>query len=172
MTLLDRLVGSWILESYVARDHDGTVHEPFGPEPLGLLVYGADGRVAVQAMDPRRPAWASDAPDEQRHAERAAAAADGYIAYAGRFEVEDDDEPFVVHHGETSLVPNWIGPPAATRRRARRRPAAAHRAGARRRRSHGGARAHVAPRRRSVVVGRRAPAPGRDRPRRARPSAS
>jgi hypothetical protein len=110
MTLFDRLVGSWVLESYEARDPDGTVHAPFGPEPVGLLVYGADGRMAVQAMDPRRPAWARDAPDEERAAERAAAA-DGYIAYAGRFEVEDGDAPVVVHHVETSLVPNWVGRP-------------------------------------------------------------
>src|SRR4051812_14520079 len=110
VTLRERLVGSWLLESYEARDPDGTVHEPFGPDPVGLLVYGADGRMAVQAMDPLRPPWARHAPDDQRRAERAAAA-DGYIAYAGRFEVEEGAEPFVVHHVETSLVPNWVGRP-------------------------------------------------------------
>ena len=110
MTLFERLVGSWVLESYEARHRDGTVHEPFGPEPAGLLLYGADGRMAVQAMDPRRPRWARDAADEHRRAERTAAV-DGYIAYAGRFEVEDGQEPFVVHHVEISLVPNWIGRP-------------------------------------------------------------
>ena len=110
MTLFERLVGSWALDSYEARDPDGTVHEPFGPEPAGLLVYGADGRMTVQAMDPRRPSWDRDAADEQRSAERTTAV-DGYIAYAGRFEVEDGPEPVVVHHVEISLVPNWVGRP-------------------------------------------------------------
>ena len=110
MTLHERLVGSWVLESYEARDPDGAVHEPFGPAPVGLLVYGADGRMAVQAMDPRRPRWTRDASEDQRRAERTAAA-DGYIAYAGRFEVQDGEEPVVVHHVETSFVPNWVGRP-------------------------------------------------------------
>lgn len=110
MTLRERLVGAWVLESYEACDPDGSVHEPFGPDPVGLLVYGADGRMAVQAMDPRRPRWTRGAPEDQRRAERTAAA-DGYIAYAGRFELEDGEEPVVVHHVETSLVPNWVGRP-------------------------------------------------------------
>jgi hypothetical protein len=84
--------------------------QPFGPDPSGLLVYGADGRMLVQAMDPRRPRWSKDPSETERAAERTAAA-DGYIAYAGRFEVEDGETPFVVHHVETSLVPNWVGRP-------------------------------------------------------------
>jgi lipocalin-like protein len=98
MTLRDRLVGAWVLESYEAHGPDGTVHEPFGSEPAGLLVYGADGRMAVQVMDPRRPRWAREATDEQRRAERAAAA-DGYIACAGRFEVEDGGAALAEHLG-------------------------------------------------------------------------
>jgi hypothetical protein len=110
MTLFDRLVGAWVLESYESRDPDGTVSEPFGPDPAGLLVYGADGRMTVQAMDPRRPRWSKDPSQSEREAERTAAA-DGYIAYAGRFEVEDGSEPAVIHHVEVSLVPNWVGRP-------------------------------------------------------------
>ena len=110
MTLRERLVGAWVLESYEARDPDGTTREPFGPEAAGLLVYGADGRMTVQVMDPRRPRWEREPTEVERQAERAAAA-DGYIAYAGRFEVEEGEEPFVVHHVEITLVPNWVGRP-------------------------------------------------------------
>ena len=56
-SLAERLVGAWILESYEADDPDGTVRTPFGPDATGLLVYGADGRMTVQVMDPRRPRW-------------------------------------------------------------------------------------------------------------------
>ena len=56
-SLAERLVGAWILEAYEAEDPDGSVRAPFGPAPAGLLVYGADGRMTVQVMDPRRPGW-------------------------------------------------------------------------------------------------------------------
>ena len=56
-SLAERLVGAWVLESYEADDPDGTVRTPFGPDATGLLVYGADGRMTVQVMDPRRPPW-------------------------------------------------------------------------------------------------------------------
>lgn len=59
-------------------------------------------------MDPRRPRWGRDTPETERTAQRAAAA-DGYIADAARFEVEDGDEPVVVHHVEISLVPTGRG---------------------------------------------------------------
>jgi hypothetical protein len=72
----------------------------------GVLVYGADGRMSVQVMDPRRPRWGREASDAER-----SAGARGYIAYAGRFEVEESDPPVVVHHVEISLVPNWVGRP-------------------------------------------------------------
>jgi hypothetical protein len=72
--------------------------------------------MAVQVMDPRRPRWKRRAPDAARRAQMSAAA-DGYIAYAGRYEVEETAAPIVVHHVEISLVPNWVG-------RAQRRAAA------------------------------------------------
>jgi hypothetical protein len=107
--LAARLVGAWVLETYEAEDPDGTVREPFGPAPLGLLVYGADGRMAVQAMDLRRPRWERHASEAERRAQ-ITAGADGYIAYAGRYEVEaGGGPPTVVHHVEISLVPNWVG---------------------------------------------------------------
>jgi len=109
-SLAERLVGAWILEAYEAEDPDGSVRAPFGPAPAGLLVYGADGRMTVQVMDPRRPGWERrvDGPERLR---QMGAGAEGYIAYAGRFDVEEDPVPTVVHHVELSLVPNWVGRP-------------------------------------------------------------
>jgi hypothetical protein len=101
--LAERLVGTWLLEAYVSDEPDGTVREPFGPDATGVLVYLPDGRMAVQVMDPRRPRWARGADGDERRAQ-VAAAAEGYIAYAGRFEVEDGPPAVVVHHVEISLV--------------------------------------------------------------------
>ena len=107
--LAARLVGAWVLEAYEAEDADGIVRQPFGPAPVGLLVYGADGRMAVQVMDPRRPRWERRVAEAERRAQMTAGA-DGYIAYAGRYEVEaDGGAPTIVHHVEISLVPNWVG---------------------------------------------------------------
>jgi hypothetical protein len=66
--------------------------------------------MTVQVMDPRRPRWERRAPEDERRAQ-VTAAADGYIAYAGRFEVEETAVPTVIHHVEISLVPNWVGRP-------------------------------------------------------------
>jgi hypothetical protein len=109
-TLAERLVGAWVLEAYEAEEPDGSLRAPFGPAPVGLLVYGADGRMAVQVMDPRRPRWERRAPEDERR-RQLTAAVDGYIAYAGRYEVEDGAVPTVVHHVEISLVPNWVDRP-------------------------------------------------------------
>ena len=104
------LVGTWVLEAYVSDEPDGTVREPFGPDATGVLIYLPDRRMAVQVMDPRRPRWARRAAPDERRAQ-VAAAAEGYIAYAGRFEVEEGPPAVVVHHVEISLVPNWVGRP-------------------------------------------------------------
>lgn len=108
--LAGRLVGTWLLEGYLSDEPDGTVREPFGPDATGVLIYLPDGRMAVQVMDPRRPRWTRGAGDDERRAQ-AAAAAEGYIAYAGRFEVEEGPPAVVVHHVEISLVPNRVGRP-------------------------------------------------------------
>src|ERR1700754_5082688 len=100
-SLAERLVGAWILEAYEAEDPDGSVRTPFGSAPVGMLVYGPDGRMAVQVMDPRRPRWERRAAGAERLRQRGESA-EGYIAYAGRYAVEEDLVPTVVHHVEIS----------------------------------------------------------------------
>ena len=48
--------------------------------------------MAVQVMDPRRPAWERRA-DEPERLRQMGTGATGYIAYAGRFDVEEDPVP-------------------------------------------------------------------------------
>ncbi|MCX4634060.1 lipocalin-like domain-containing protein [Streptomyces platensis] len=47
----EELIGAWELTSYVSVDEGGALGEgPLGPEPRGLLIYSADGRVSVSMM--------------------------------------------------------------------------------------------------------------------------
>ena len=101
----EALVGTWRLASFAVRDADGRTTEPFGPDPPGFLTYTADGRMAVQFARADRVGLADSdwlaAPDAQ-----VAAAARGYFAYCGTYEVQGET---VVHRVELSLLPNWVG---------------------------------------------------------------
>jgi hypothetical protein len=73
----------------------------------GRLIYEPDGRMAVQLMDPNRPAFTSGDPLVTSEAE-VRAAFGGYTAYYGTYSVNFDDRT-IVHHIEAALLPNWAG---------------------------------------------------------------
>jgi hypothetical protein len=102
-SLAERLAGAWSLVSYEALGADGSVGHPMGRRVAGLLAYTPDGFMSVQIMSADRRPWGRPGTD----ADRADAAA-GYLAYAGRYEI-DEDAATVVHHVAVSLVPNWVG---------------------------------------------------------------
>jgi hypothetical protein len=68
-------------------------------------MYTEDGRMSATLMSHGRPAaptrTLSAAPINIR-----AAAAAGYLSYAGSYSRDGDD---VLHHIELSLMPNWVG---------------------------------------------------------------
>jgi hypothetical protein len=99
------LMGTWALESWKVVDSDGRVDHPFGPHPVGYIIYSPDGYMASGFMPPdRKPFAAADilggTPDEK------CAAIETYISYCGRYEVKGDR---VYHHIDASLFPNWTG---------------------------------------------------------------
>ena len=105
--LRNAILGTWELVSYVAHDnHGGPIAYPLGPDALGLIMYTADGYMSAQIMRPDRPAF--DRPEADGGTpEQAAAAATGYLAYSGPFQV--DESTGVVHHEvRVSLLPNWL----------------------------------------------------------------
>ena len=105
--LRNALLGTWNLVSYTAQDnHGGPVTYPLGQDALGMIMYTADGYMSAQIMRRDRPAFDRPEPDGGTP-EQAAAAAAGYLAYSGPFEV--DESTGVVHHQVTvSLFPNWL----------------------------------------------------------------
>lgn len=101
------LVGTWKLVSAEYRYPDGRVVEYLGPDPSGMLIYDAQGNMALQLMRRGRPAFASGdrlggTPEEIR------AAFGGYHAYFGTFTV-DEEQQAVTHHIEGCSLPNWVG---------------------------------------------------------------
>jgi hypothetical protein len=104
-TSIESLVGTWQLAGWTFTVDGDRETEPWGGDTVGLITYTADGRMAVTLMRPGRP----NAPTRTLSAAPArirAAAAGGYLSYAGRYSVEDDR---VIHHIEVSLMPNWVG---------------------------------------------------------------
>src|SRR5262249_28161055 len=98
-------IGTWMLLSCEHRLDNGTVTYPMGKQPQGLIIYSPDGYMSAALMKPNRPEFQSMDLYGGTNAERAAAM-DGYLHYAGRYEIVKDT---VVHLVELSLFPNWIG---------------------------------------------------------------
>jgi hypothetical protein len=105
--LRTNLIGAWALQSYEARSVDGSdVIYPLGVDPRGIIMYTPDGYMSAQLMRSGRPRFSGDdmqlAPEHEL-----AAAASGYLTYAGPYNVVRDG--LIAHHVEVSLLPNWIG---------------------------------------------------------------
>jgi hypothetical protein len=106
-SLKSRLLGTWKLISYTLKDEEGKEYYPMGEDCKGFLMYNPDGYVSAQLMTEGRPAYAS----RDLHngtIEEMAAAAHGYIAYAGKFEV-DETKMTLKHTMEVSMNPTWLG---------------------------------------------------------------
>lgn len=101
------LAGVWQLLAFWAQDSGGQRVYPFGREARGRLIYEANGRMAVQMMNPQRPQFPSGDPLLSSEAE-VRAAFGGYTAYYGTYTVHPEEQ-VVVHHIEVSLLPNWVG---------------------------------------------------------------
>ena len=119
--LRDEITGTWRLLSYEARGSDGSVSYPLGRDAVGYIMYTEDGFMSVSMMASARRRYADGdlrgGTDEEK-----LAAADSYVSYCGRYEIQDDS---VFHHVEVAFFPNRVGDVAAALHPARRRPAAA-----------------------------------------------
>lgn len=98
------LVGTWRLLSWQATGEDGSTREPFGAEPLGYVVYTADGRMITTISRGDRAPIGGDLLSGPETGRLDAFAS--FIAYSGTYRVEGQD---VVHLVEMSLFPDWVG---------------------------------------------------------------
>jgi hypothetical protein len=107
-SLREQLVGAWALSSFVERDIEtGVENRPFGERPLGLILYTPDGYMSAQLQRPDRHAFA-DGDVLRATSEEYAAAGSSYVAYSGRFYV-DEAKRSLSHEMTVSFFPNWLG---------------------------------------------------------------
>ena len=104
---LPALVGTWTLLSFKAKSSAGDERHPHGTNPVGQLVYTAEGYMSVVMSRSNRPKFASadlvgGTPEEVRQA------FEGLEAYAGTYEV-DAARGTVTHHLAVCRYPNWEG---------------------------------------------------------------
>jgi hypothetical protein len=98
-------VGTWRLISWEYRSADGKVSYPFDQNFVGYIMYSEDGYMSVAIMSTKRPKFASGDLWGGTTEEKVAAA-DTYISYCGKYEVQGDK---VIHQIDVSFFPNWSG---------------------------------------------------------------
>jgi hypothetical protein len=104
----EQLIGAWDLTAAIAIDSVGDTFYPMGRGVEGRIVYSQDGYVAVNLMEGGRKQ-----PDVNTRWARlkdpaAASLARTYMAYSGRFAV-DEERSIVHHHLDMCLDPNLVG---------------------------------------------------------------
>ncbi len=106
-SLREQLIGTWKLVKYTLKDENGKEFYPMGEGCTGFLIYSPDGHVSAQLMASKRPAYSSG---DLHHGtwDEMAAAAEGYMAYAGKFEV-NEKEMTLIHQMAVSMNPTWLG---------------------------------------------------------------
>jgi len=101
-----RFIGVWTLESFTERSDGTQEYTPLGGEPLGFLIYTADGFVSAQLMRAKRESFKTDPWQPGATVDGVDLTRD-YIAYCGRYEV-DDESSEVIHLPLVALLPNLI----------------------------------------------------------------
>jgi len=107
MSLRDKLIGAWLLQSYVEYPVDGSAPScPLGEDATGIIIYSSDGFMSSQIMRAGRPEFASG--DWFRGTLQEYHQAGSYIAYSGPFDV-DEERGTLTHSMFVSFFPNWLG---------------------------------------------------------------
>ena len=105
--LKDQLVGTWTLLLSDNVKADGTQFGGYGPNPIGSVIFTADGHFSLAIVRSNVPKFAANdrlkgTPDEYK------AAAQGSLAYFGTYTVNDADKTLNLRV-EGSSYPNWNG---------------------------------------------------------------
>lgn len=93
--------------TYSKESADGVLTYPFRHDADGILIYGIDGYMSAQLMAAGRSSIGATDAGGANNGELAAMSK-GFFGYAGRYEVQPDEE-IVYHHILVSFVPDLIG---------------------------------------------------------------
>jgi hypothetical protein len=109
--LRKQLIGTWRLVSFEDRkdekDQNSEWTYPYGKNPKGYIIYDETGHVMIQMMRTPPPPQFVSGHDNKPTPQEALAAYDGYLAYFGKYTV-DEARHVVIHHVEGSLGPSYV----------------------------------------------------------------
>jgi hypothetical protein len=106
-TLKQQLVGTWTLLLDDGIRADGTHVPRFGANPIGTVIFAADGHYSLQIMRVDHPAFAADNRLKGIAGDNNPQAA-GLLTHFGTYVVTDSDKTLFFHI-EASSSPNLIG---------------------------------------------------------------
>ena len=99
------LIGAWALETFVTDQPKGGERPRFGPNPVGYLIYTADGHMSATLMGSHRALL--PAPDGSSATRgEVTSSLSNFLSYAGRYEIRGNH---VFHHVEVSVFTNLVG---------------------------------------------------------------
>lgn len=104
-TSREGVVGTWSLVSFDIDEGKGSSKPRFGRDPVGYLLYTADGRMAAVLAGTHRPELKSPSGTSATEEPRTQALTN-FLSYAGRYDVRGDH---VFHHVEVSIFTNLMG---------------------------------------------------------------
>jgi hypothetical protein len=93
-TLKQQLVGTWALLLDDGIRADGTHVPRFGPNPIGTVIFAADGHYSLQVMRVDRPAFLANNRLKGIADEKSAVAA-GLLTHFGTYTVNDSDKTLI-----------------------------------------------------------------------------
>lgn len=99
------VVGAWSLVRFDTDEGHGSSKPRFGQDPVGYLLYTADGHMAAVLAGTHRPELKSPSGSSSTEEQRTNALAN-FLAYAGRYEIRGDR---VFHYVEVSVFTNLMG---------------------------------------------------------------
>ena len=86
-SIAEQVAGTWRLVSYQEKTPDGTVVNPFGETPQGIVIFEPGGYVSLQIM--KIPRVSFPAGYERATAEQVKAVHEAYLAYYGSWTVDE-----------------------------------------------------------------------------------
>ena len=103
----NKIIGTWMLLSAEGTNPDGSKFQPFGPSPVGRVVFDSNGHFMLLNMTSTLPKFASNnrangTPDENK------AIVTGSFGLFGTYSI-NEAEKTLIWRIEVCTFPNWIG---------------------------------------------------------------
>lgn len=104
---MQEFIGAWKLLSFEEVQTDGSLYYPYGQDAVGLLLYDATGKMAVQIMKRDRPDFSSS-DFNNNSLDDIKSVVNSFTAFFGTYEI-NYAEKTIIHHVEGHLLQGSVG---------------------------------------------------------------